>query len=91
MLTLPCDLAWATTWESEANECLAPLLSLPRLPVVTWPEPSEKPEPSGPRWKTRTCLGWAAGRPFARLDDEITDVDRATADFAALDGRLRAG
>ncbi|MFC5765251.1 cation:proton antiporter [Actinacidiphila bryophytorum] len=36
---------WATTWESEANEYLAPFLGLPQLPVVSWPDPSEEPEP----------------------------------------------
>ncbi|SFE34292.1 hypothetical protein SAMN05216251_102552 [Actinacidiphila alni] len=48
LLALPCDLVWATTWEDEANECIAPLLGLPQLPVVTWPVPSEQLEPSGP-------------------------------------------
>jgi hypothetical protein len=51
-----------TTWKSEANECLAPLLGLPQLPVVTWPKPSDEPEP---------LVDWAAGRPFAWLDDEM--------------------
>jgi hypothetical protein len=27
-------------------------------------------------WKTRTVVAWAAGRPFAWVDDEITDADR---------------
>jgi hypothetical protein len=76
LLALPCDLVWATTWESEANECLAQLLGLPQLPVVAWPEPFEEPGPAGLHWKTRTLIGWAAGRPFAWLDDEITDADR---------------
>lgn len=74
---LPCDLVWATTWEDEANECLAPLLGLPRLPVVAWPEPSERGELRGLHWKTRALRDWAAGRPFAWLDDEITEADRA--------------
>ncbi|CAG6395067.1 helix-turn-helix domain-containing protein [Streptomyces cocklensis] len=65
LLALPCDLVWATTWESEANECLAPLLGLPQLPVVTWPEPSKEPGPVGLHWKTRTLLAWSADRPFA--------------------------
>lgn len=52
---LPCELVWATTWMSDANDLLAPLLGLPELPVVTW----------------------AAGRPFAWVDDELTDADRA--------------
>ena len=76
LMALPCDLVWATTWESEANVCLAPLLGLPQLPVVTWPEPSDEPEPSGLHWKTRTLIDWSAARPFAWLDDEITDADR---------------
>ncbi|SEG95222.1 hypothetical protein SAMN05216223_13272 [Actinacidiphila yanglinensis] len=76
LLALPCDLVWATTWESEANDSLTPLLGLPRLPVVTWPEPSDGPEPAGLHWKTRTLVDWSAGRPFAWLDDEITDRDR---------------
>ncbi len=80
LLALPCDLVWAATWESEANECLAPLLGLPQLPVVTWPEPSDDPEPAGLHWKTRTLLDWAAGRPFVWLDDEITGADRTWAE-----------
>ncbi|MET9218588.1 HAD domain-containing protein [Streptomyces sp. NPDC003300] len=79
LLALPCDLVWATTWEAEANECLAPLLGLAQLPVVTWPEPSEERNPSGLHWKTRTLLDWAAERPFAWLDDEISDADRTWA------------
>jgi hypothetical protein len=75
LTALPCDLVWATPWESEANECLAPLLGLPQLPVVTWPEPSVDAE-FGLHWKTRTLLDRAAGRPLIWLDDEITDVDR---------------
>jgi hypothetical protein len=47
--------------------------------VVTWPEPSDEPEPAGLHWKTRTLVDWAADRPFAWLDDEITDADRAWA------------
>jgi hypothetical protein len=27
-------------------------------------------------WKTRTVVGWAPGRPFAWVDDEITGADR---------------
>lgn len=30
----------------------------------------------GLHWKTRPLLAWAAGRPFAWVDDEITDADR---------------
>ncbi|MFF1798723.1 HAD domain-containing protein, partial [Kitasatospora sp. NPDC058263] len=79
LAALPCELVWATTWMAEANEHVAPLLGLPELPVVTWPEPTdqdEQDELDGLHWKTRALLDWAAGRPFAWVDDEITDIDR---------------
>ncbi|MFC9235421.1 HAD domain-containing protein [Streptomyces decoyicus] len=80
LAALPCHLVWATTWMAEANECIAPRLGLPELPMVTWPDPSfdeERDVRAGLHWKTRTLLDWAAGRVFAWVDDEITDSDRA--------------
>ncbi|MBT2407361.1 MULTISPECIES: HAD domain-containing protein [unclassified Streptomyces] len=80
LAALGCELVWATTWMEDANECVAPWLGLPELPVVAWPEPSaedsDEDERDGLHWKTRTLLHWAAGRPFAWVDDEITDADR---------------
>ncbi|MBB3727065.1 HAD domain-containing protein [Nonomuraea dietziae] len=70
---LPCDLVWATTWMADANEVISPLLGLPELPVMDWPDLEEE----GPlHWKTRGLVDWAAGRPFVWVDDEITDIDR---------------
>ncbi|MFE5794858.1 HAD domain-containing protein [Streptomyces sp. NPDC056503] len=80
LAALPCEVVWATTWGDEANDSLAPLLGLPRLAVVVWPEPSdldEQDERLGLHWKTRTLVDRAAGRPFAWVDDELTDTDRA--------------
>ncbi|WP_347588778.1 HAD domain-containing protein [Acrocarpospora sp. B8E8] len=80
LVALPCDLVWATAWMDEANESIAPRIGLPRLPVVTWPEPSEadeRDEREGIHWKTRSLVDWAARRSFAWVDDEITDIDRA--------------
>ncbi|WP_433328788.1 HAD domain-containing protein [Spirillospora sp. CA-294931] len=74
---LPCDLVWATTWMDEANEVVSPRLGLPPLAVVTWPEPSDLDERDGLHWKTRALVAWAANRPFAWVDDEITEADRA--------------
>ncbi|MBA9001663.1 hypothetical protein [Thermomonospora cellulosilytica] len=74
---LPCEPVWATTWTADANECICPRLGLPRLAVVDWPDPHEHDERIGLHWKTRALVSWAAGRPFAWVDDEITDVDRA--------------
>jgi hypothetical protein len=76
LAALPYELVWATTWMADANECVAPRLGLPKLPVVEWPDPSDDDESGAPHWKTRPLLAWAAGRPFAWVDDEITDADR---------------
>lgn len=91
LAALPCELVWATTWEQEANAEIAPRLGLPPLPVVTWPQPSDDHEREnrwfGLHWKTRTVVAWAAGRPFAWVDDEITDADR---DWVSAHHRGRA-
>ena len=76
LASLPCELVWATTWMADANECIAPRLGLPELPVVDWPDLSDDDDLGGLHWKTRTLLAWAVGRPFAWVDDEITDADR---------------
>ncbi|WP_200308635.1 hypothetical protein [Streptomyces adelaidensis] len=75
------DLVWATTWGSEANTYIAPVLGLPELPVVRWPEASDGwPEENSASlrvfWKTPHLVEHAAGRPFAWVDDELGDGDR---------------
>ncbi|MGK5738696.1 HAD domain-containing protein [Micromonospora sp. URMC 103] len=70
---LPCDLAWASTWMSDANDVLAPLLGLPTLPVVDWPDSDEV---GVLHWKTRGLVEWAQGRPFVWVDDEISHADQ---------------
>ncbi|MFB7955090.1 HAD domain-containing protein [Streptomyces sp. NPDC056045] len=80
LAALPCEIVWATTWMGDANECVAPLLGLPPLAMVVWPEPSDvdaRDERDGLHWKTRTLVDRAAGRPFAWVDDEITGTDRS--------------
>lgn len=75
LLGLPVELVWATTWGHDANEWIGPRIGLPKLPVVEW---SERPpdEPGGRFWKTQPVLDYAAGRPFAWIDDQLTAVDR---------------
>lgn len=83
LLALPFDLVWCTTWSHEANEWIGPHLGLPALPVVEWPE--DQRESGSPYWKSEPKVFWktdpvvkyAAGRPFAWVDDDITDLDRA--------------
>ncbi|WP_329458390.1 hypothetical protein [Streptomyces sp. NBC_01497] len=77
LLALPFELAWATTWMHEANTLIAPRVGLPGgLPVIEWPHLFAR-DPDGLYWKTRPLLAWAAGRPFAWVDDMITDRDTA--------------
>jgi HAD domain in Swiss Army Knife RNA repair proteins len=79
LTALPCEVVWATTWMDEANESISPRIGLPQLAVVIWPEPcplDDQDERDGLHWKTRALVDWAAGRPFAWVDDEITDTDR---------------
>lgn len=76
LTALPFDLVWATTWQHEANEWIAPHLGLPALPVLPFPD-LWAPRPDGTFWKTHDIVTWTAGRPFAWIDDEIGDADRA--------------
>lgn len=76
LLSLACDLVWATTWMADANDEIAPRLGLSTLPVVAWPDTDEDDGDDRLRWKTRELINWAAGRPFVWVDDEITEQDR---------------
>ncbi|MEV0910309.1 HAD domain-containing protein [Streptomyces hokutonensis] len=75
ILALPYEPAWATTWKHQANELIAPAVGLPAdLPVIEFVQLFTK-DPDGLYWKTRQIVTWAAGRPFAWVDDLITDLD----------------
>lgn len=69
------ELHWATTWMGDANDCIAPVLGLPRLPFVEFPEAPGVTGPDGVHWKTRELVAYADGRPFAWVDDEISEAD----------------
>ncbi|MFE0425805.1 HAD domain-containing protein [Streptomyces sp. NPDC058953] len=69
------DLVWATTWQGEANRWISPPLGLPELPFIDWPV-MHGAAPRGTFWKTQYILDFAAGRPFAWVDDDITELDR---------------
>ncbi|MBR7833113.1 hypothetical protein KDL01_07550 [Actinospica durhamensis] len=71
---LPVELVWATTWEHDANRLIGPQIGLPRLPVVEWPS-KERADADGLFWKTRHLAEYAAGRPFAWVDDQISPAD----------------
>ncbi|MBB5938523.1 HAD domain-containing protein [Streptomyces zagrosensis] len=74
------DLIWATTWEHDANRHIAPLLGMDALPVVEFthyrPQPDDPKLPTidlfaGRKWAP--LLRFAAGRPFAWVDDVIPE------------------
>jgi hypothetical protein len=65
------DVAWATSWNDEANRLLAPLLGIDPLPVVTMPAPPFEPGDKVPR-----IDAYATGRPVAWIDDLHTSVAR---------------
>lgn len=73
LLDLPVHLIWATAWEHEANEWIGPHLGLPKLPVVEFGDRS-RPD-ARVHWKTDKLIRYAAERPFAWLDDEISRYD----------------
>jgi hypothetical protein len=84
LLALGCDLVWATGWEDEANDVISPRVGLPQLPVLAWSVDSLESGPPRLHWKTRDLIGWASGRPFVWVDDEIGHADR---DWVALEHR----
>ncbi|MEU6117735.1 hypothetical protein ABZ840_24700 [Streptomyces sp. NPDC047117] len=75
LLALGCELVWATTWKDAANTWIGPVLGLPPLPYLDWPD-GHHADPSGVHWKTRHLVRSVAGRPFIWVDDEIGRPDR---------------
>lgn len=63
-VSLVLDLAWATSWNDEANRLLAPLLHIPPLPVITMPS-----SPFHPGDKVPLIAEYARRRPAAWIDD----------------------
>jgi hypothetical protein len=74
---LGCDLVWATAWMDDANEVIAPLLGLPRLPVAELPTYDGDIGDDRLQWKTKALVRIADGRPFVWVDDVIGHADRS--------------
>lgn len=66
-LAVRFELVWATAWEDEANRLLAPLLTLPVLPVIGFP-----PTPFGDLDKLPAVAAFADQRSLAWIDDALS-------------------
>lgn len=75
LLGLGYELCWATTWMSEANRWISPVLGLPELPFVDFADALFRERPDGVHWKTEPLVNYADGRPFAWVDDEQSARD----------------
>ena len=58
------ELAWATTWEHDANLFIGPAIGLPELPVVEWGFTAF-------HWKFDGVLKFADGRSVVWFDDDF--------------------
>lgn len=67
------DLVWASSWEHGANRLLGPILGLPALPTIRWPDRAPVRRGS---WKAPYIAEWVGDRPFAWVDDEIGEPER---------------
>lgn len=77
LLALGYDVCWATTWMSEANTFISPVLGLPALSFVDFGDALLRERPDGVHWKSAPLVAYAAGRPFAWVDDEQSELDHA--------------
>jgi hypothetical protein len=73
------ELAWATTWERDANPMIGQLIGLPELPVIEWGFRAH-------HWKFDGVLEFADGRPLAWLDDDFARFRQERAWFEARRG-----
>lgn len=77
------ELAWATTWEHDANRLIGPFIGLPQLPVIEFGR-----HPGTIKgWKYPAVLKHAAGRPVAWLDDDFHTAAHHTAKTEFLASR----
>lgn len=64
-------------WEAHANRWVSPAVNLPELPYIDFGPALLQERPDGVHWKTERVVEYAAGRPFAWVDDELGDADEA--------------
>jgi hypothetical protein len=82
------ELAWATTWEHDANSMIAVNVGLPPLPVVEFTGQLTRSAGQPFRWKYAAVLEFAQGRPLVWLDDDFDHYPEARAWFEQERGDL---
>ena len=73
---LPCDRAWLTTWQDDANTCIGPVLGWSALPVL----PRSTSGPVRERWwKLDAAVESLTHdpRPVVWIDDDLRSHNRA--------------
>lgn len=58
------ELAWATTWEHDANSLIGPKIGLPELPVIKFGWEASK-------WKFNAVADFSKDRAMAWIDDDF--------------------
>jgi len=76
------ELAWATSWEHQANTMMGPAIGLPTLPVVEFGDLTPRRGRTF-TWKFGPVGRFAAGRPLAWLDDDFDTYPAARDAFLA--------
>lgn len=77
LLSLGYDIIWATMWEDHANQLISPLVGLPSLPVIHFPN-SYVISDYRLHLKTEIILNYMnnINRPYIWVDDEVSAYDR---------------
>lgn len=84
LMATGAEIVWASTWEEQANEWIAPRIGLPSIDWIDW---THKDHHRGGKlfWKTHRIWKWMEefrpGQPFMWIDDELTRLDTKELQF----------
>lgn len=72
------DIVWATMWTHRANEYIAPILNVGPFPVIDHDDIPDTVDESTLRkidgFKIATITPYIGDRPFAWIDDDISEI-----------------
>ncbi|MBS2553423.1 hypothetical protein KGQ19_41875 [Catenulispora sp. NL8] len=80
-------MAWATSWQHDANRLIGSRLGLQASAVIEWDRPAiTVSHPNGYLWKRDPVAAWLGNAPAAWIDDDFTPADHAWAAARTLSG-----